>query len=271
MLLAHFGYYQVKMLRYLVKWMYIVLIFSYCFLVFANWEKVLFMATRYLNIVEREKWDGRLLSSFSAYIFSDRCNYLTTLGMRTCPDDWLSFLIMHTFNFCSRDVNGVGVGHGRVSRFLVCHIPFHSKSGFWQERRCPARWLIGSFGSISVVGPSHAYMPLCYTAVYLIHTNIYSWLKRRTVPLLQTPGKTIVCVCEWVMLEEWFTDSVQPGMIQCTLQGYARSHYFIFGGRLASGGTEHVCLSAGPTNDGSAVFTRNIIIIIGDRRIQDFQ
>lgn len=48
-----------------------------------------------------------------------------------CP--FLYNVLICTSVHAAVHVNGVGVGHGKVNRLLVCHIPFHSESSFWQE------------------------------------------------------------------------------------------------------------------------------------------
>lgn len=68
-------------------------------------------------------------------------------------------------------VNSADFSHGKVNRFSFCHIPFHSEGNFWQGCCCPARWLKGSFGSVSAVDLS--------TRLAHTHTRLHTCIKKK--------------------------------------------------------------------------------------------
>lgn len=95
--------------------------------------------------------------------------------------------------------------------------------------------------------------PSCETKVYLIHTNIYFWLKKYTVHNFKRPESHCLCMC------------VMPGSWYGVPSRVTWGHSHLFQWLLALQGTEHVVPFVqllAPQITVQLCFTRNTIIII---------
>lgn len=123
------------------------------------------------------------------------CGFVAT-PWPACVPSWL-VILSYTAWICaaaivSVTINSLRSSHGKANRLSFCHIPFRSEGNFWQECCCPARWLKGSFGSVSAVDLStqtfthtqvstHALrkkkhiQPLCEP--YTWKHTVYSWFR----------------------------------------------------------------------------------------------
>lgn len=128
-------------------------------------------------------------------------------------------------------VNSLRSSHGKANRLSFCHIPFRSEGSFWQECCCPARWLKGSFSSVSAVDLStQTFTHTQVSTRALRKKNAYShYVKLLCTLYMETYSLFLVqnfkhLENHCVMFEEWFSESVWSVMMLCTFQGYARSH-----------------------------------------------
>lgn len=172
---------------------------------------------------------------------------------------------------CRFVLNGLGFDHGKVNRSLHCHIPSRS---FWQDRWFSARWLKGSFSSISAVGLfPHTLVqpqtqPLCEANVNLIHTNIHFWLKRSTVYNFKQLENH--CFSVWFLKNGSLTLSSQSwyGVSSRVTQGHI--------GPLDVSPAENwtwcsFCSSAGTTNNDTTMVSLGLLFVLRkrDRLVQD--
>lgn len=142
-------------------------------------------------------------------IFSDLCFFKALWSHISCVCvSWqVTFLIMCRFVVWLLMLMVLALAMGKWTDLLVCHIPSHSESSFWQERWFSARW--PGVAQFSLSGRSvHTYLHKVYShtvttthKAFLWNLCIQTYISGSKFRVLRTSNswKTIVCYAWWIV------------------------------------------------------------------------